>query len=106
VEGVREGALEHPHPGAGKYLAVAGVLAALTAVEVWVYYVPGLKRFLAPVLLALSALKFSLVALFYMHLKFDNRLFTALFVVPLAIAACVLLALMGLQGAYAHFVGH
>jgi len=101
----RERALEHPHPNAAKYLTVATVLAALTAIEVWVYYVRAMRPMLAPVLLVLSACKFSLVALFYMHLKFDNRLFSALFAVPLAIAAAVLLALMALNGAFAHFVG-
>jgi len=52
------------------------------------------------VLLTLSALKFALVVMFYMHLKFDHRLFSWLFVVPMALAAAVILALMKLFGVF------
>ena len=38
-------------------------------------------------LLLLSAAKFALVAMFYMHLKQDSKLFTGVFVFPLIIAA-------------------
>ena len=49
-----------------------------------------------PVLLALSAVKFALVAMFYMHLKQDSRLFSSVFVFPLIIAAVIILALIAL----------
>jgi cytochrome c oxidase subunit 4 len=55
-----------------------------------------LKPMLAPILLTLSALKFALVAMFYMHLKFDNRLFSWVFVGPLCFAAAIILALLAL----------
>ncbi len=89
---------EHPHPGAKEYLAIAAVLTVLTAIEVAVFYVPSMKPILVPTLLVLSTIKFSLVAMFYMHLKFDHRLFSWLFVVPMAIAAMVILALLKLFG--------
>jgi len=38
-----------------------------------VFYVPTFQSVLVPVLLVLSAVKFTLVVMFYMHLKFDNR---------------------------------
>jgi len=50
------------------------------------------------VLLVLSALKFTLVAMFYMHLKFDHRLFSWLFVVPMILMALIVIALLRLFG--------
>jgi heme/copper-type cytochrome/quinol oxidase subunit 4 len=53
-------------------------------------------------LLLLSAAKFALVAMFYMHLKQDSKLFSGIFVFPLIIATVIILSLMVLT-AY-HFV--
>ena len=49
---------------------------------------------LVPLLLVLSALKFVLVVLFYMHLKFDNRFFAFLFSGPLLLAIGVMIGLL------------
>jgi cytochrome c oxidase subunit IV len=95
-QGHSTGQHDHPHPGAKEYLAIAVVLTVITAIEVAVFYVPQMKPVLVPTLLTLSALKFALVAMFYMHLKFDHRLFSWLFVVPMVLAAAVILALMKL----------
>jgi cytochrome c oxidase subunit 4 len=46
----------------------------------------------------MSAAKFIIVVMFYMHLKYDHRLFRVLFTGPLLIAALTLLALMFLLG--------
>ena len=89
---------ERGHPGAKEYLAIASLLTVMTAVEVAVFYIPAMHPMLVPTLLTLSALKFALVAMFYMHLKFDHRLFSWLFVVPMIIAALVILALLKLFG--------
>ena len=91
-------AVEHAHPGGKEYVAIATILTVLTAIEVAIFYIPSMKPVLVPSLLTLSALKFALVAMFYMHLKFDHRLFSWLFVTPMIIAALVLLALMRLFG--------
>ena len=99
-EHAHAGAQEHAHPGAKEYLAIAVVLTVITAIEVAVFYVPQMKVILVPTLLVLSALKFALVAMFYMHLKFDHKLFSWLFVVPMALAAVVILALMKLFGVF------
>ena len=88
------------HPPVRTYLLVAAVLAVITAVEVSVYYITVLARFLAPLLIVLSAAKFSLVVMFFMHLKSDHRAFTGLFVGPLVIAIAIILALMALFGAF------
>jgi len=89
---------EHAHPGAKEYLGIAAVLIVLTAIEVAVFYIPSMKPIMVPTLLSLSTIKFALVAMFYMHLKFDHRLFSWLFVVPMVIAALVIVALLKLFG--------
>ena len=99
-QGPPPGTQERSHPGAKEYLAIAVVLTVITAVEVAIFYVPQMKPVLVPSLLTLSALKFALVAMFYMHLKFDHKLFSWLFVVPMGIAAAVIIALMKLFGVF------
>jgi len=95
-----EHASERAHPGTGTYLAIAAVLFIITVVEVGVFYVPAFKPVLAPVLLVLSGLKFALVVMFYMHLKFDSPLFRLIFTLPLLLALGVGIALMFLFGAF------
>ncbi len=87
---------EGPHPSKGTYIKVAVVLFILTAIEVGVYYVDILHTtgLIVPILLGLSALKFSLVAMFYMHLKPDSRLYSGLFLFPLTIAAVIIVSLV------------
>jgi cytochrome c oxidase subunit 4 len=86
------------HPGAGPrtYLVVAAFLLAITVMEVWIFYVPALARVLVPILLILSTLKFTLVAMFYMHLKFDHTWFSYVFVGPLILAIGLAVALLWL----------
>jgi cytochrome c oxidase subunit 4 len=88
------------HTGAGPrtYLVVAAFLLAITVMEVWIFYVPALARVLVPVLLILSTLKFSLVAMFYMHLRFDHAWFSYVFVGPLIIVIGLAVALLWLFG--------
>ena len=96
----------HEHPGIGTYIKVGIFLFVLTAAEVAVYEIGYnsagsafgsiLHPVVIPVLLALSAVKFALVAMFYMHLKQDSRLFSSVFVFPLVIAAVIIVALIGL----------
>ncbi|MSQ34120.1 MAG: cytochrome C oxidase subunit IV [Dehalococcoidia bacterium] len=89
-----------PHPGPKQYIAIASVLTAITIVEVAVYYIEALKPALVPILLLLSSVKFALVVMFYMHLKFDHGLFSALFVGGLVLAISVVVALMALFQAF------
>jgi len=85
---------EHAHPTVEVYLRVAAALVVLTVLEVGVFYVPAFRPVLVPVLLVLSAVKFTLVVMFYMHLKADSRLFTFLFGAPLVLAVTVMVALL------------
>ncbi len=92
---------EEHHPGPVQYVVVGLLLALITAVEVALYYLVqggSLGTALAnPLLLTLSAGKFVLVVLFYMHLKFDKRLFSGLFLFGLAVEVGLLLALMAMM---------
>src|SRR6059058_5399423 len=91
---------DHAHPTWSTYWKVALILTAITVGEVWAYYIPSFvaSRGFVPILLGLSALKFVIVVMFYMHLKYDHRLFRVLFTGPLLIAGLTLLALMFLFG--------
>ena len=90
----------HEHPTWSTYWKVAVILTLITVVEVWIYYIPSFvaSRAFIPVLLTLSAIKFAIVVAFYMHLKYDHKLFRALFTGPLFIAATTLIALLFLFG--------
>ena len=77
------------HPGPRQYVGVAVVLAIITAIEVAIYYVPALEDLLVPFLIAFSFIKFVLVAMFFMHLRFDNRIFRRLFITGLVLAFVV-----------------
>ncbi len=87
---------EHAHPTWKTYKWVALWLTLITIAEVWAYYIPSFVASAAfvPSLLFMSAVKFVIVVAFYMHLKYDHKLFRALFVGPLIIAAATLLALL------------
>ena len=88
--------LDTGHPTASTYFKIALILAAITAGEVVVFYIEGLGHGIIPVLVVLSGAKFALVAMFYMHLRYDAKLFSGLFVGGLALALSVVLALLGL----------
>jgi len=94
------GEVEHVHPTLSTYWKVALILTLITVGEVWAYYIPSFvaSRAFVPTLLILSALKFLIVVMFYMHLKYDHRLFRVLFTGPLLVAAMTLLGLMFLFG--------
>ena len=87
----------HAHATTGTYLRIAAVLVIITLIEVGIFYVPTFQSALVPVLLFLSALKFTLVVAFYMHLKQDSRLFSGVFVFPIIIAAVIILSLVVLM---------
>jgi cytochrome c oxidase subunit 4 len=85
---------EQAHATTGTYLRIAAVLVIITLIEVGVFYVPAFQSLLVPILLSLSALKFVLVVMFYMHLKFDSKFFMFLFGGPLLLAFAVVIGLL------------
>lgn len=86
------------HASRGTYWMVALVLAIITLLEVAVFYVPLLRTIIVPVLLVLSAAKFTLVAMFFMHLRYDRPILSVVFVSALLVATILILALMLLFG--------
>lgn len=84
------------HPTPMTYAKVASLLAIITAIEFVIFYIEALEGVVVPMFLILSAVKFAMVAMFYMHLKFDSRLFSWFFVGGLVLATSVILALMAL----------
>jgi cytochrome c oxidase subunit 4 len=92
----------HEHPTWREYKWVALVLTLITIGEVWVYYT-SIKDtpIFVPLLLIMSAVKFAIVVAFYMHLKYDHKIFRALFTGPLMIAMATLISLLFLFGKFA-----
>jgi cytochrome c oxidase subunit IV len=89
----------HAHPDWSTYKWVALILTVITVLEVWIFYTPFAEhRLFVPSLLMMSAAKFLIVVMFYMHLKYDAKLFRALFTGPLLIAVIVIISLMFLFG--------
>ena len=89
-----------PHTSNKTYVLVAVVLAVITAVEVMVFYVDALRPVIVPILISLSAAKFTLVASFFMHLKYDGKILRGLFAGPLLVAIAIIMAMMALYGAF------
>ena len=87
---------EHAHPDGWTYVKVGAILTIITVLEVWAYYIPALvaSPFFNPGLIIMSAVKFAIVVMFYMHLKYDHKLFRALFTGPLIIAGGTIVALL------------
>jgi cytochrome c oxidase subunit 4 len=93
---------QHTHPTNRFYLAIGAALIGLTVLEVF-GYLGETKGILGPgsataIILFLSALKFLLVVALYMHLKFDHKLFTGIFVFPAMLATLVIGSMILLFG--------
>lgn len=82
---------EHKHPN---YMAIFWYLAILTVIEIAVIYLP-LARFTIGVLLCALALgKATLVAMYFMHLKFETRTLGYIALTPAVIGALLVFVLL------------
>jgi cytochrome c oxidase subunit 4 len=93
---------QHAHPTNRFYLSIGLLLLVLTGLEV-LGYLGETSGTLGPgmattIILLLSALKFGLVVALYMHLKFDHKLFTGIFVFPALLATLVICGMIFLFG--------
>lgn len=84
----------HDHPSDWAYVKIALLLAAITAVEVLTYFESAITVFennsvTIASLMVMMVVKFYLVAMYFMHLKTDNSIFTKLFVAGLLLATAV-----------------
>ena len=93
----------HEHASIGTYVKVAAILCVVTALEFAVIYIRQLTPILVPLLIVMSVGKFALVVMFFMHLRYDAKSLTFLFVAPLLLAAGLALALMTLTGDFLVF---
>ncbi|MCZ7534509.1 MAG: cytochrome C oxidase subunit IV family protein [Acidimicrobiia bacterium] len=79
---IDDGHAAAPHVSPRRYVMIAVVLAAVTAVEVAMSYADGVDTDLVIVMMiVLAAVKFLLVASWFMHLKFDSPVYRRLFIV-------------------------
>ena len=94
-----EGGAHGGHPSDATYIKVAVILSAVTGVEIALSYLKiGLLT--NPALVALAILKFTMVAMFFMHLRFDNRMLRRLFVSGIVLAGFVYLTVMLTLGVF------
>ena len=70
------------------YVRIAAILAAITALEVATYYI-DLGALFLPSLLIMMAVKFYIVVSFFMHLRYESKLFSWVFYAVLFLAMTV-----------------
>lgn len=88
------------HPGPWIYIRVAVILAVVTAIEVALFYINMPDAALTGSLFFLSMAKFALVVLYFMHLRFDARIFRRLFLVGLILAPIVYIIVLSSFGLF------
>jgi cytochrome c oxidase subunit 4 len=88
------------HPSAKEYVRIGMILAVLTALEVAIAYTDIPHSILIPTLLIFALVKFAIVVLWFMHLKFDDRRFSRLFVMGLSGAAVLYLIVLMTFGVF------
>lgn len=83
----------HTHPKYLQYLGIFLALAVLTGIEIAVSTVIAGSPLRLVLLLALAVSKAALVALYYMHLRYDSRMFAVIFLIPVVFFIGFVLAL-------------
>lgn len=84
-------AITNTHPN---YMAIFWWLAGLTVIELGVIFMPMSKLAIAVLLCALALAKASLVAMYFMHLRFETRTLALIAMVPLTIATLLVVLLL------------
>ena len=82
------------HPSVKEYIRIGLILAVLTGLEVTAKYANLASATLIVTLLGLAAIKFILVVLYFMHLKFDDRRYARFFLMGLAGATTLFLIVL------------
>lgn len=92
----------HEHPSDKKYIQIALILGVLTAIEVVLSYTEEQvgRTGTVGLLLGFAALKFYIVVMWFMHLKFDHPWFRRLFVAGLALAGFCYIAYLATLGVW------
>ena len=76
------------------YIAIFWWLLALTILEVGVIYMPLSRMLIAILLVGMALSKASLVAMYFMHLKFERRTLGLIAVTPLLLCVLLVFALL------------
>jgi len=85
----------HDHPSDLLYVKIALLLAGLTVLEVGTYFIEDASTtFLVVTLFPMMIAKFLIVTGYFMHLKYDNRLFRRVFFFGLFLALAVFLVML------------
>ena len=96
VAPVHQDAGAHAHPSPKEYVRIGVILAVLTAIEIAASYtIEG--AVLIVLLLVLAVIKFTIVVMWFMHLKFDDRRYARFFVMGVALAATLYLIVLMLS---------
>jgi cytochrome c oxidase subunit 4 len=89
------------HPTPGQYWKIAAFLAAVTAIEVAMYYIDRqleLGFLNAAVLITLSAVKFLVVVGWFMHVRFEKPMISRFFAAGFALACALYLVVLAALG--------
>lgn len=76
------------------YMQIFVWLTVLTAIEVALVYVVHARFALITLLCALAVIKATLVAMFFMHLRFEKKTLALVVSVPLLLAGILIIGLM------------
>ena len=82
------------HPSAKEYVRIAVILFVLTGLEIGASYAGVSTGILIPTLWVLAIVKFALVVLWFMHLRFDDRRYARFFVMGLSGASVLYLIVL------------
>ena len=82
---------EHAHPGVGQYVEIGIILAVMTLVEVIIFenFDTIGQAIGIPALIVLTVLKFMLVVMWFMHLRFDHKMFRRFFYIGIILSISV-----------------
>jgi cytochrome c oxidase subunit 4 len=94
AHGPDDGGHRHKEPTDKQYVFIALLLAVLTAIEIAATEVGPDGPLLIVSLLVLMVVKFAFVILFFMHLRFDNKLFSRMFYIGLVFAVVLYSAML------------
>ncbi len=82
------------HPSPKEYIRIALILGAITAAEVGIWYTNMSRALLIPALFFFAIVKFALVVLWFMHLRFDSRTYSRFFLMGLALAVTLFVVVL------------
>ena len=83
----------HAHK-APNYMAIFWWLAVLTVIEIAVIYTPLARLVIGILLVSLATSKAALVAMYFMHLRFETRTLGYIALTPLVIATLLVFILL------------